>query len=99
MGSETNFVVALIGLFAVTFICAALLRANGVRGLLALIGLIAAGFHALSDYEGWQLAAATIAALVGLAMGGKLSDVIEYRRKMAASNAEKDKRRREKGLA
>jgi hypothetical protein len=88
-----------VAMFVPSFICAALLRANGVRGLLAVVGLVAIAGYLFSDFEGWQLGIGTIAALAGLAAGGKLSDNIEYRRVMRKAEAEKNKRKRETGLS
>lgn len=99
MKHELDLIWLVLSLFVPTFVCSTLLRANGVRGLLALIGLIAITVYLFADFEGWQLAIATISALVGLALGGKLSDHLEYTRSMRATEAERAKRRKEMGPA
>lgn len=98
-GYQLDILWLVFSLFVPTFICSALLRANGVRGLLALVGLIAITVYLFADFEGWQLAIATISALVGLALGGKLSDHLEYTQSMRATEADKAKRRKEMGTA
>ncbi len=96
--TDSQLLWVLVALFAATFICASLMRAKGVRGLLALVGLAGVIFYLVSDFEGWQLSAAVVSALVGLSLGGKLSDYLELSRVERKNAAERAKRQREMGI-
>lgn len=83
--------VALFG-FLPMFVCALLLRAKGVVGILAIAGIIAVAGIMISDFEGWRLGTAAACAAVGLAIGGKISDNRERKRMVQVQDAERKKR-------
>lgn len=74
------------------FICASLLRSKGVTGLLALTGIISVGVVVFMDFQDWRLAVGAISALVGLVLGGQLSDRREHQRVMRLQKEENRKR-------
>lgn len=78
--------------FVPMFICASLLRAKGVMGLLALTGIIAIAAVVFIDLSDVRLSLAGIAALIGLAVGGKVSDYRERQRLNRLGAIEREKR-------
>lgn len=56
------------------FIGASLLRAKGVTGLLAISVIVLVILVVFMDFESWRLTVGAISALVGLGVGGKVSD-------------------------
>lgn len=97
--AQLGFVeVALYG-FVPTFICALLLRAKGIIGILAILGIVGVVAVLLSDFAGWRLGVAAGGAVLGLAIGGKISDARERKKMMQVKEMEQKKRdARLKGL-
>lgn len=80
VSSELNYIWVVLLSFVPIFICAALLRAKGATGLLAVVGVVAAAVLIFMNFESTRLAIAGIAAVLGLGMGGRLSDRREHQR-------------------
>lgn len=78
--------------FVSMFICASLLRAKGVTGLLALTGIVSVGVVVFMDLQDWRLAVGAISALVGLVLGGQVSDRREHQRVIRLQEEENRKR-------
>lgn len=69
-----------IAAFAIMFVCASLVRAPGVTSLLAIVGIFAVGGLIVFDLQSTRFAVGCGAALVGIALGGRVSDRRERRR-------------------
>lgn len=80
---------------ATTFVCAALLRARGVTGLLAIAGMLAMAIAVVGSLRDWRMAVAVIAMLVGITAGAKLSD----KRHAASMKREREEEDRRRNLA
>ena len=78
--------------FVPMFICAALLRASGALGIVAIVGLFAIGIYLFIDLEGGRLMLGLGSAMVGLVLGGKVSDAVEHNRMKKVQDAENRKR-------
>lgn len=74
------------------FLCGSLLRTKGLFGWLAVAGIIGVAALIFLNFEGWRLGLGAVAALVGLAAGGKLSDVRELERMKREAALEKKQR-------
>lgn len=72
--NQLGLVWVMVLTFVPMFICASLLHAKGVMGLLAITGIIAIGAVVFVDLSDVRMSLGGIAALVGLALGGKVSD-------------------------
>ncbi len=89
--SNLNWIWVVAITFVPMFICASLLQAKGITGVLAIVGAIGIAVVVLLDFQGWRLGTGGVAALVGLVIGGKLSDSRELKRKQL-EQAEKRRR-------
>ena len=78
-----------------TFACAFLLRAKGITGLLALLGMALIAVLVITAYQECRIAVAGVAALVGLTAGTQFSDR-RHAEKMRREE-EEAQRRRERG--
>jgi O-antigen ligase len=94
--SHMDLIWVILFTFVPMMISASLLRAKGVTGLLAIIGAISIGIVIFMDFHDFRLIIGGIAALLGLFVGGKISDARELA-KMKRTGAE-EKRRRESML-
>lgn len=81
--------------FVGTFVCGALLRAKGLAGVFALLGLAVIAIVVVAEFQDWRIAVAGVAALVGLTAGTQLSDK-RHAEKMRREE-EEAQRRRERG--
>lgn len=90
--SQMDFLTVAAIAFMPMFICGMLLRAKGVLGLLAVVGIVAVFAELFYDFRDWRLAAGGMAALVGLFAGGKISDKMELKRMMREKEEERRKR-------
>ena len=90
--SQLNLIWVVIFTFVPMFICAALLRAKGVTGLLAITGAIVIAVVVFLDFKDLRLTVGGIAALVGLVAGGKVSDARELQKMKRATEVEKRQR-------
>ncbi len=62
------------------FICGSLVRARGVIGLLVLTAAITVAVYLFTGLQDYRLAVGELAAIVGLMLGGKVSDARERQR-------------------
>ncbi len=86
-----------IAAFAFMFACASLVRAPGVTSLLAIVGIFAVGGVILLDLHSTRFFIGCGAALVGIALGGHLSDRRE-RRRIEHARAARSRRREPRGM-
>jgi len=75
-----------------TFACGAMLRGKGAVGLLAVLGIAAAAALIFMNFEGTRLLVSGVAAMIGLGLGGQLSDHFETNRQKRLQDAERAKR-------
>jgi hypothetical protein len=78
--------------FVPTFICGSLLRSKGLLGWLAIAGIVGVGAMLFLSFVGWRLGVGGLAAFIGLAAGGKLSDMRDHERMKRAAAREKKER-------
>lgn len=78
--SQMSLPVIILLTFIPMFVSASLLRAKGVTGLLAITVIVVVIVVIFMDFEKWRLTVGAISALVGLAVGGKVSDARELAR-------------------
>ncbi len=91
MPDFTHWDTATIGIaaFAVMFVCASLVRAPGVTSLLAIVGIFAVGGLIVFELDSTRFVAGCGGALIGIALGGLVSDRRERRRIEQAREARK----------
>lgn len=89
---KLGFIEVLLFGFMPVFVCALLIRAKGILGILAILGMAGVAYILLSDFSGWRLGLGGVAALVGMAIGGTISD----RRERAAMVRKKEEEQRER---
>ena len=82
--------------FLPTFILASLIRVKGIFGVLVIIGIASIFLVILSDFQGWNMALAAVSALVGMTLGGNISDARE--RKRLVEKRDEDKKLRDERM-
>jgi len=90
--SQLDLVWVVAFTFVPMMISASLLRAKGVTGLLAITGAISVAVVVFMDFQDFRLAVGAIAALLGLFVGGKISDARELAKMKQAKAVEKRRR-------
>ena len=90
--SQLDYIWVIVLSFAPMLICGAMLRAKGVLGVLAVLGILAGGVLIFMKFEGARLMVSGIAAVLGLAFGGQISDNMETNRLKRIQEEEQAKR-------
>jgi hypothetical protein len=89
---QLGLVWVIIFTFVPMMVSASLLRSKGVTGLLAITGSIAVVVVVFMDFQDFRLAVGAIAALLGLFVGGKISDARELAKMKRTTVVEKQRR-------
>ena len=90
--NQLSLALVVILSFLSMFVCVAFIRAKGFAGVLALMCTVAIGIVVLVGLHGQRLIIGIIAAIIGIGIGGKVSDHRERRRLVRLSEAERKKR-------